>query len=87
MDISVSSIEKCFIHHKIRKILMSSRRCQLKLVKICLQCDINFYIHRNIQHRCQDTDRLDRVYKKYHSPVNNGWIFQEVLMCYKHKGH
>lgn len=88
-DMSASSIEKCFIDNKMGKILMSARRCQLELVKICLQYDIHFYIHRNIQHRCQARHRQERrnMQKEKHFYVNNGWIFHEVLMCHKQKDY
>lgn len=60
----------------------------MKLVKtVCNVTRIFIYIGTSNIGVKQDTDRLDGVYKKYHSPVNNGWIFHEVLMYYKQKGH
>lgn len=84
---SASSIEKCFID-KIRTILISSRRCQLELVKVCTQYDRNFYIRRNIQHTFQARHKQTRQnMEKNNFYVNNGWIFHEVLMCHKQKDH
>lgn len=87
VDMSASSIEKCFID-KIRTILISSRRCQLELVKVCTQYDRNFYIRRNIQHTFQARHKQTRQnMEKNNFYVNNGWIFHEVLMCHKQKDH